>query len=82
MNISQAKAVAARLDLALRLDVSYDLLDHDELQMVVEGEEDDVVEFLSRCRSERVRIKTVRGNDESEFRLVTNPEGAASGHDL
>lgn len=50
--------------------------------MIVEGEEDDLIEFLSRCRIEGVRVRGVRENYESEFRLVDNPEKAAAGYDL
>ncbi len=34
-----------------------------------------MVEFVGRCRTEGVRIKAVREDDESEFRLVYSPEG-------
>lgn len=81
-NLLRARDVANHLDLYPRLTVSFDLLDHDDLDMVVEGEKDDVIEFLSRCRAEGVRTKAVREDDESEFRLVKNPEETASRYDL
>lgn len=67
-NLLTARDIALRGDLDLHL--TFDLTSYDEVQMEAEGEEEDVIAFLAHCREEGVRIKAVREDDETHFRLV------------
>ena len=69
-NLLKAQGVSRHLDLCLHLDVAFDLDPADALEMVVEGEEEHVFSFVHRCREEGVRIKAVKEDDETHFRLV------------
>lgn len=67
-NLVRAQDIALHLDLDLA--VSFDLTSADELQLTVDGEEDQMLTVLTRCREEDVRVKAVREDDETRFRLV------------
>ncbi|MGB3635069.1 MAG: hypothetical protein WA982_13580 [Rubrobacteraceae bacterium] len=69
-NLLQAKEVSDHLDLFPHLDVGFDLDPADALEMTVEGEEQHVLSFVSRCREEGAKFKAVREDDETHFRLV------------
>ncbi len=66
-NLLKAREIFRHPDLGLT--VRFDLDSTGELQMVVEGEEPDALAFVSRCKDEGVRIKAVREDDETHFRL-------------
>ena len=69
-NLLKARGVSRHLDLCPHLDVAFDLDPADALEMVVEGEEEHVLRFVSRCKEEAVKFKAVREDDESRFWLV------------
>ena len=69
-NLLKARDVSNHLDLRSHVEVRYDLDPADELEMVVQGEEEHVLAFVSRCREEGVKFKAVRENDETYFRLI------------
>lgn len=67
-NLFKAREISRHLDLDLA--VKFDLDPVEELMMVVQGREADVLAFISRCREDDVRIRAVREDDETHFRLV------------
>ena len=69
-NLLKAKEVSGHGDLLPHLDVGFDLDPANALEMVVKGEEEPVLSFVSRCREEGVKFKAVREDDETYFRLI------------
>lgn len=67
-NLVKARDVAFHLDLTHA--TSYDLTAGDDLELTVEGEEEQMLTFLACCREEGVSVKAVREDDETHFRLV------------
>lgn len=65
-----AREIASHQDLDLAVD--FDVNAAGELELVASGEEEHALAFIHRCRegSPAVRIKAVREDGESHFRLV------------
>ena len=67
---SKRKKSPATVTSSPHLDVGFELDPADALEMVVTGEEEHVLSFVSRCREESVKFKAVREDDETHFRLI------------
>ena len=67
-NLFKVLEIASHLDLDLR--VTCNIHRWKEIEMEVEGPEEDAVVFVGRCKDESVRVKAVREDGETNFRLV------------